>query len=487
MSGPGRPNRESSHGEEVAKRLESRPSDAPSRLKHESSPGEEAAKRPEGRPSSAPGRHIAVVGAGWAGLAAAIELQRLGHRVTVLEVRHEPGGRARQLPPSRFQAPLDNGQHLLLGAYHATLRLMRQLGCSPETRLWRMPLTLRSTDGEFQLRTPRLPAPWHALAGLAFARGLSAAERWAAVRLVWWLRQRNWHPEDTLTVAELMTRHRQPFALTRKLWAPLCLAALNTPIELACAQMFAHVLRDSLDGAANDSDLLLPRTDLSQLWPQAAAARLDMRYGQLVRSLQPGVDDIRVDGATYDAAVLAVPPYMVSRMIAALPGSAPLLESLGAFSYAPIATLTLQFTSAMPALTQPILMLREDHDRGHIGQWVFDRTRLLSLDPARPELTVVASQHPALFELSRSELMQRLRTQLSEQLALPPVAEAELIIEKRGTFESRPGLARPGHLTPWPRLALAGDYTDTDYPAVLEGAVRSGLGAATALHEALAA
>ncbi len=430
-------------------------------------------------------QHIAVVGGGWAGLAAATELQRTGHQVTVLELRHHPGGRARQLPRARFQAPLDNGQHILLGAYRRTLELMRQLDCAPEQKLWRMPLTLRQADHSFGLQTPRLPSPWHALWALATARGLNMNERLAAVRFARHLRARQWRPEGELTVTELLQQYRQPFALIHKLWNPLCLAALNTPADRACATLFCRVLGDSLDAGSQASDMLLPRTHLSALWPDAAAQRLDMQFGRQVRSVLPGANDVQVDGATYDAVVLAVPPYMASRMLARLPGSTALLEQLGQFRYAPIATLTLQLSAPMPPLAAPLLMLQEDTAREHVGQWLFDRTRLLNLDPARPELTVVSSQNETIARLSRSELVQRLHTQLAEQVALPPVAEAELIIEKRATFESTPGLSRPQHRTPWPRVVLAGDYTDTGYPAVLEGAVVSGQNAAAVLLESL--
>ncbi len=430
-------------------------------------------------------QRIAVVGAGWAGLAAAIDLQDAGHEVTVLELRHHPGGRARQLPRAKFQAPIDNGQHILLGAYRHTLGLMQRLGCSPQEKFWRMPLTLRQADGSFHLHTPHLPSPWHALWGLATARGLALAEKTAALRFVRHLKARRWLPEGEITVAELLHQHRQPHSLVLKLWHPLCLAALNTPIERASAVLFCRVLGDSLDAGRQASDMLLPRTHLGALWPEAAASKLNMQYGRQVRSVLPSDNDVQVDGATFDAVVLAVPPYMVSRMLARLTGSTPLIQQLTQFQYAPIATLTLQLAAPMAALPSPVLMLQEDRERDLVGHWLFDRTRLFKLKPERPELTIVSSQNEAIGRLSRSELVQRLHTQAAEQVALPPVAEAELIIEKRATFESTPGLTRPQCQTPWPRVVLAGDYTDTGYPAVLEGAVISGQNAAATLLKTL--
>src|SRR5690606_33057860 len=120
----------------------------------------------------------------------------------------------------------------------------------------------------------------------------------------------------------------------------------------------------------------------------------------------------------------------------------------------PIATFTVQLSSAMAPLPAPMLMLSDSPQRGHFGQWLFDRTNLLQLDPARPELSVVCSVATELASLPRGTAMQRLHAQLASILALPPVAHAELIIEKRATFGAVPDLARPANRTPWPRVVL---------------------------------
>jgi len=178
---------------------------------------------------------------------------------------------------------------------------------------------------------------------------------------------------------------------------------------------------------------------------------------------------------------VATPPYMAARLLNDLPDADQLVQSLRAFRYSPIATFTVQLASGMKPLAAPMLMLNENPARGHFGQWLFDRTSLLQLDPAKPELSVVCSVAEPLTALPRRTAMQRLHAQLANQLALPPVTNAELIIEKRATFRAVPGLMRPGNITPWPRVVLAGDYTNTGYPGVLEGAVISGNTAADAL------
>ncbi|MGE8656222.1 MAG: hydroxysqualene dehydroxylase HpnE [Achromobacter sp.] len=433
----------------------------------------------------------AVIGAGWAGLAASVALREAGAKVTVFEAGHTPGGRARRVFHDGFESPLDNGQHLLSGAYTHTLALMRRVGRNPDALLMRRPLRLASLDGRFRLAAPRLPAPLHLAVAVLGARGLSWADRFAMLRLMRGLRAMSWTPPREWTVRQLLHYHAQSDALIRQLWEPLCLAALNTPLGSASAVLFARVLRDSLAGRREDSDLLLPCTDLSALWPDAAARQVTMRYGSTVRQLRPAADGIDINQERFDAAVLAVPPAFAARLLDAplrAAGATGLLDALRAFDYLPIATLNLRLAGPW-RLPEPMMMLREEPARGHVGQWLFDRAQLAG-DAQAGELAVVASAATTLAERNRQQAIEALIDQVAEQAAgnrqrLPPMPEvtaAELFIEKRATFAAVPGLTRPLNSTPWPTLALAGDWTDTGYPGVLEGAVRSGLEAARVLN-----
>src|SRR5262249_18310217 len=179
-----------------------------------------------------------VVGAGYAGLSAAIALARAGCAVSLFEANRVPGGRARRV--EYRGALLDNGQHLLLGAYRETLSLMREVGV-PEHALVRLPLTL-TFPGRFSLAAPRLPAPFHLPAGLARAKGLRAADRWGAARMALALWHRGFRVEAGTTVAALLAAERQGTAAIEFLWGPLCVSALNTPVAEADAQVFANVL-----------------------------------------------------------------------------------------------------------------------------------------------------------------------------------------------------------------------------------------------------
>jgi len=210
---------------------------------------------------------VAIVGAGYAGMAAAVALAERGFAVQVFEAGRVPGGRARRV--TSHGHTLDNGQHLLVGAYRELLRLMRRVGV-PASALLRMRLELRSVQG-FALRALPLPAPLGLLGGLLLARGVPFADRIGAVRFMRSLRARGFRLADDCSVSALLEQHDQNDQIGRRLWIPLCIAALNVAPERASANAFLAVLRDALMGPSGASDLLLPRTDLSRLFPEPAA------------------------------------------------------------------------------------------------------------------------------------------------------------------------------------------------------------------------
>ena len=437
---------------------------------------------------------LAVVGAGWAGLAAAVALKAAGANVTVFEAAPLAGGRARRVDDLNMGA-IDNGQHLLLGAYTETLALLEHLHPerSIDELLHRAPLHLESADGEFCLKAANLRAPFHTLWGLLNARGLSWQDRWQAIRMMMALKHRRWQAPALCTVAQLLEQHQQSALLCRRLWTPLCLASLNTASEQTCAQLFLNVLRDSLDAPRAHSDMLIPRVDLTELWPQAAAETVTMRYRHIVRDICPTPTAVTVDGEAFEGCVLATPPYACRRMLKPSESSTAsnaLMAQLAAFEYRAIATLTLQLDAPWSP-PHSILLLDEDLSRGHLGQWLFKRPQ------ANDQVTVVISDASDFLKHERTSFVDNIATQIREQVqrhpnlrghsqsTMPAVKAHRLIVEKRATFAAVPGLQRPRNQSPWPRLSLAGDWTDTGYPAVLEGAVRSGKQAGQTLVKTL--
>jgi squalene-associated FAD-dependent desaturase len=418
---------------------------------------------------------VAVVGGGWAGLAAAVTLAERGVPVTVFEASRSLGGRARRV--SIDGVDLDNGQHVLIGAYRETLRLMRKVGADPDALLMRFPLELRYADG-FHLRAPQLPYPLNLVYALLRAKGLDLAHGLSALRFMASLRACGFRIEPDRSVARLLDDHRQSGTLRTHVWEPLCVSALNTPVDSASAQVFVNVLRDGLTGARAASDLLIARTDLGRLFPEPAAEYVKAHGGSIslgapVRRIAHVPGGYRLnDAQLFSGVVIACGPHQAGPLLVQLPELGDALSRISAFSYEPIVTCYLQYPESV---SLPVTML--GFSRG-ILQWVFDRGRL---GGPKGLFAAVISASGAHEELPKEKLVARIEAELKAALgALPAPRWSQVITEKRATFSCSPALKRPGGNTPIPGLLLAGDYVASDYPGTLEAAVRSGIAAGSA-------
>jgi len=424
---------------------------------------------------------VAVIGAGYAGFAAAVELAAQGVPVTVFEAARQLGGRARRV--DYHGMVLDNGQHIFLGAYRETLRLMSMVGADPAALLLRLPLQL-VIPGRFHLQAAPLPAPLHLALALLTAHGLTWGERLSAARFMSAMRRRNFRLGDDIGAGKMLTMHGQTGNLRRYLWEPLCIGALNTPLEIASAQVFLNVLRDSLAGSRTDSDMLLPLANLTHLFPEHAVAFLKSHGGKIVHSQT--VLAIKAEAAgfslemssgseKFDRVICAVPPQRLATLTASLPELAEARAQVGQFSYQPIYNVFLQYPAAT-RLPRPMIGLH-----GGITQWVFDRGQL---NHEAGLLCAVISAEGPHQALGHDELARRAHNELRTTLPdLPQPLWHKVIAEKRATFACSPGLERPGQATPLPNFYLAGDYTAGDYPATLESAVRSGVKCAQLILE----
>jgi squalene synthase HpnD len=448
-------------------------------------------------PAPPPPKRVLVLGAGFAGLAAAFELTLRGHCVTVLESRRLLGGRAHSFTDPKSGEVVDNGQHALMGCYHETLDLLRALGI--ESRLLkadRLDIRYRSARGSHALRAPRLPAPFHLLAAMAGFGELGWQDRIAAISLCTRIKFGH-RPEAEETVSAWLARTGQTGNIVRAVWEPLCLATLNESPHRAAASLLANVIDRALLASADDSKLLLSRVGLSDLLaPEIerilALCGSEIRRGSVVARLE--FEDGRVaavhtaDGVrhTGDHVVSALP---WNALRALLPPESGLAQACHQFEDSPIVSIHLWFD-------HEILGERDGPFLGLLDSplhWIFSHDRIAAT-PARRSppawrYSLVMSGATDLAGQTSEELEALALKELRR--FLPAARDASvthrvIYRSRSATFASTPAAerVRPNVRTAWTNFWLAGDWTHTGLPATIEGAIASGRRAGKAVDEA---
>jgi squalene synthase HpnD len=453
--------------------------------------------RAKAREKRAPARppvpkKVAVLGAGYAGLAAATELILCGHEVTLIEGRALLGGRAHSFVDPKSGQVLDNGQHVLMGCYHETLRLLQNLGV--RDRLYSPPamdVPFVSEKGRSTLKAT-MPAPLHLLSALIGFRELTAADKVSAVGLALRLRLGK-RPRAGETVGAWLQRWKQTPNIVRALWEPLCIAALNEPVASGSAELFATVIARSFLGGADDSKILLSRVGLSELFAPEVRRLLEMCGGAL--RLQAPVSSLQFDGSALreiklgdgtslrPEAVVSALPWHVLR--AFLPEESKLAQACRQIQDAPIVSLHLWMDR--PILHEPFVGMLDSP-----VHWVFSRDHIQGPnadDQPGHVITAVVSGARDLVEKTAAELEDLALAELRR--FLPEAREARVLHRmvykaRSATFAATPETEplRPGVATEWSNFWLAGDWTNTGLPATIEGAVLSGGRAARAVDEA---
>ena len=426
------------------------------------------------QPSSPSGHQIAIVGGGYAGLSAGVTLAEAGYAVTVFEATRWLGGRARRVIVDGHT--VDNGQHILSGAYTDLLGIMKKVGVKIEDALVRLPLHLR-VNPDFSFAKATAAPPWDLLFGLFKAKGISFVDALRIARFIAQMKRKAFRLDHDIKLAELLGQFGQSERVIKYLWEPLCVAALNTPIELASAQVFLNVIHAGVMGPATSSDMLFPRIDLSRLFPDPAAKFIADRGGLVrtataVRRIYWAGEGWFLDGipTPFSAVIIATAPQHAVALLNEIDDIEATRARLAGMTYMPITTVYLQYEPGF-SLDLPMIGLTGGH-----GQWAFDRGLL---GGPKGLMAIVISASTSIESMPSRELVNAIAEQMHRELGAPLKTEwRQAITERRATVACRPNMFRPGILTEATGLLLAGDYTESDYPCTLESAVRSGIGAA---------
>lgn len=429
-----------------------------------------------------------IIGGGFAGLSAAVQLADAGLRVTLLEKKSHLGGRVYSIRDRKTGDWIDNGQHVLMGCYHDTIEFMRRIGTSDAVRFQKTLSTpYRGLDvGGDTLHCPALPGPLHLLAGLHGMKSLSLSDKLAALRYGLSLKMNGARKGET--VHQMSSRLHQPLAIRQRLWDPIALSAMNEETASADAGVFARVLKDAFFGKARDSRLGLPVKPLSEMHGEAAVNYLAKHEGRVELNAKVKAfdwDQSRIKGVALangehiscDLCINATPPAPLQEVLLAS-GLETMIWAPG-LGASPILSVYLWFDEEIA--DEDFCCLQQS-----TFEWAFHRKRFMNEGQhSKPCVCLVASAARRLDGLSREEIVRRcmddLRRAYGERVPERPI-EATVFWEKEATFSCTPenNKKRPTTKTALKNFFLAGDWTQTGLPATIEGAVRSGNTAAKA-------
>jgi zeta-carotene desaturase len=446
---------------------------------------------------------VVIIGAGVAGLRAAVQLAARGARVVVLESKAVLGGRATAFIDPQTGERVDNGQHVMLGCYHETFAFLRQIGTGDRVRVQAgLEVDFVDTAGErSRLSLPGLPPPLNFIAGLLDWNALGWRDRLAALQLARPIRlaQKEQRAKSKgqiptriaaspgETVDEWLITNGQTARIREMLWEPLALAALNQSVRVAAAPPFVAVLAQMFGGGPKDASLALPTWPLDQVYAEPARRFIEERGGEVRIGSAARVHlengalshvEARGERLTAGAVVAAVPWYALPDLFAGDVGPVDAVRRAAAGTQpSPIASVNLWLDRRI--LRTPFLGLP-----GRSMQWVFDKEQMFETETSHITLVssgaddVMALQNDALIALALREL----RDAVPDARAAK-VTRASVVRERRATYSLAPGQPkRPATVTDVKGLVLAGDWIETGLPATIEGAAVSGRRAAEAIE-----
>jgi zeta-carotene desaturase len=436
---------------------------------------------------------VLIIGGGFSGLAAGVALAEEGRSVRLLEQKPHLGGRAHSFLDPATASVVDNGQHIFMGCYHATIRFLSTIGTLDRIRFQKH-LTVWFVDRNGRLSAlecPGLPSPWHLLLGVLRSGSFSFKHKVEFLRLGRALRQAGAmdHGLEKLSVREWLTRLGQSEGLQRDFWDLLCIAALNEEPTRANAGLFERVLQLALFSSPAESRIGIARVGLSEVYVDAATAYIRARGGRVecgrsVASLRVSEGQCRgvrlFSGEEIEAqgVLSAVPSFQLAGLLPSeLLRSEPFFAPVISLRPAPIISINLWFD-------RPITEVDFVGLRGTTMQWLFNKGAILGSGENYVSL-VLSGAHQHIGR-SREELLAMARSELGSlfpEMQKAKLRHALVIKERFATFSPtwEAEQVRPTARTPVRGLYLAGDWTATGLPATIESAVRSGYTAAEAI------
>ena len=426
---------------------------------------------------------VVVVGGGLSGLAAAVRLSSLGIPCLLLEARPHLGGRARSFVDRRTGCVVDNGQHVLVAAYRHTMHLLEAIGTRSALSLQRSPMLRfhHPHRGFCSFRVPDLPVPLNLAAGLLRSDLFSPADKVRLLRAGAAIARDVPVLADT-TVERWLDGRGQSAESKRSFWEPLSIAIMNEKIAVASARVFLHALRTAFLSERGGAAIAVPTLGLSDLFAAPARRFIEREGGELRTHAEVAgcttragkVTSVRMrKGASRacSAVILALPPWNLAGLLPEELTRSGTLAQASAVPTSAIVSIHLWFPHRFTS----------EEFVGVIGrrvQWIFNRRALAGEGVHGTHLSAVISAAGPVVDMGNGELIEAalddVRAVFGRSIERP--SHSLVIRERRGTFSCSPHVdrMRPGASTLIANLFLAGDWTDTRFPATIEGAIISG-------------
>ena len=431
---------------------------------------------------------VAVAGGGLAGIAAACELADAGLKVTLVEKRPFLGGRSHSYLDKRSGMEVDNGQHVFLGCCTEYIRLLKRLGVWYKVHLQKR-LHVRVIDkvwGESALESRPLPPPLHLLPSLLRFRSLSPTEKVRAAYAMTRIRSLDKAARrdlDGITFADWLRAQGQTENAIRGFWSLIIQPTLNGEITTVSADLALMVFQEGFLRDRNGANVGWAKVGLSALLAQAAREYIECRGGEV--RLGQGITGLRLEdgrvavsgpGQEAEYVVAAVEPRPLASLLPKALREEPFFGRIGYIDTSPIVNVHLWYDRQVTDMKFAAFLNTP-------LQWVFNKSRLWGQEGDGQYLDVSLSGAQEFMDMSTREIVGLFSREVQSLFPLARTAQLRraLVVKQRdATFAARPGVSRlrPGQRTPVRNLFLAGDWTDTGWPATMESAVRSGLLAA---------